>query len=384
MRERIESLLKGGDHKTIMLCCLYLVVTLVYLFAGVVDLFLGYMYAATLKIGISLVLTLLFLLFLKRQNVRLFALLLIGMVEIGITAIVTTNQFSHFSTTYPFLILFGFFFFFNVREALVLSALHLLYWGLIFVYGADLYPDHPVLHSGTAIVGMIVTAIFFTLFGIFYYYSTESYLSQLEHSNSRNELLLKEIHHRVKNNLNTIASIIGLQIFDLDEKRASDSKEILQNTKLRIESIAMIHESLYKHIETEMIDFGEYIRNLSTLINRTLGRNIGVHIASDHLALPLEQIFRLGIIFNELFTNSIKYAFVPPLIDDRIDISLTKEGERYLFVYKESRNVRLDLERIRKSRSLGMKMIQLTIAEMGGTLEIGEEEGAKFTISFVA
>jgi len=379
---KIKSLIVTGDHKAVMLCCLYLVIIFVHILSCTVDLFVERIDMAVFKFIIASILAALFFLYLRRMDTRLFALLLVGVVEIGITAIIAVNQFGHFSTTYPFLILFGFFFFFNIREALLLSLLHLLYWGIFFGYGAYLYPEHPILHSGTAIVGMVSTAIFFILFGIFYHYTTESYLRQLEHTNSQNELLLKEIHHRVKNNLNTIASIIGLQIFDLDGKKETHPREVLQNTQLRIESIAMIHESLYHHVETEMIEFGEYIRNLASLINRTLGRNIGVYVMSDHLSFPFEQMFRLGIIFNELFTNSIKYAFVPPHIDDRIDISLIKKQNSYLFVYKENRNGALDLKKIRKSRSLGMKMIQLTVAEMGGTLKIEKDGGVKFTISF--
>ncbi len=86
-----------------------------------------------------------------------------------------------------------------------------------------------------------------------------------------------EIHHRIKNNLNMIASIIGLQILNLEKTNFHDTKEILLNSKLRIEVVAMIHESLYQH-KGENINFKEYTRKLTSLILNTYNKDVLVKI----------------------------------------------------------------------------------------------------------
>ena len=231
---------------------------------------------------------------------------------------------------------------------------------------------------------MFTTSVVVVFLGLFYHLSTEVTYEKLEASNKKNETLLKEIHHRIKNNLNVIASIFGLQILNLKKGISKSTEEVLKDNKMRIESIAMIHESLYQNHDIGKAPFKGYVQKLTGLINKTYNRNISVHIDSQNISLPLETMFRLGIILNELFTNSIKYAFEHDEKSDQVNVKLYRDGDDCYFTYHESRNEHIDIPKILNSQTLGMRLIQLTVKQMDGTLDISHNDGLIFTIIFKA
>lgn len=196
------------------------------------------------------------------------------------------------------------------------------------------------------------------------------------------KLLHREIHHRIKNNLNTIASILGLQINNLDRTLENDPKEILERSKRRIETIAINHELLYNNHEVGKVDFKKYTEGLTDAINQAYGRNISVHIENHNIPLPIETMFQIGIILSELFTNSVKYAFEQDG-HDRVNISLSQRGNHLFFSYHESRNENIDITKIMESQTLGMRLIKLTVKQLGGTLEVSRNKGLIFTIDFM-
>jgi two-component sensor histidine kinase len=191
-----------------------------------------------------------------------------------------------------------------------------------------------------------------------------------------------EIHHRIKNNLNMIASIIGLQILNLEKTNIHDTKEILLNSKLRIEVVAMIHESLYQHNNNEEIDFKEYTKKLTQLILRTYNQDVLVKINTEVPILHEDIMLRLGIIINELFTNSIKHSFSKSNQKKCIKIGLLKKDKHYIFTYHNPYNINADLNKILHSDTLGIKLINLTVKQMGGECKVEQNEGLLFTITF--
>jgi two-component sensor histidine kinase len=191
-----------------------------------------------------------------------------------------------------------------------------------------------------------------------------------------------EIHHRIKNNLNMIASILGLQILNLEKKNPQDIKEILTNSKLRIEVVAMIHESLYQYNNGEDINFKEYTRKLTELILRTYNQNVLVKINTEVPILHEDTMLRLGIIINELLTNSIKHSFSKSKKKKSIKIELIKSDECYIFTYHNPFNIHADLDKILHSETLGIKLINLTVKQMKGAMRVEQKNGLKFTITF--
>ena len=132
---------------------------------------------------------------------------------------------------------------------------------------------------------------------------------QIKASLKEKDALLKEIHHRVKNNLQIISSILSLQEAKVDDPA---SREILADSRNRIKSMALIHEKLYGSGELSSIDFAEYITSLMSHLSRSYGGNYGrVTTRTDvtDVALNLDIAIPLGLIVNELVTNSFKHAF---------------------------------------------------------------------------
>ena len=191
-----------------------------------------------------------------------------------------------------------------------------------------------------------------------------------------------EIHHRIKNNLNMIASILGLQILNLDNKKPQDIKEILTNSKLRIEVVAMIHESLYQYNNGQDIDFKEYTKKLTELILRTYDQDILIKINTKVPILHEDTMLRLGIIINELLTNSIKHSFSKNNQKKCIKIGLEKKEKFYIFTYRNPYNIKADLDKILHSDTLGIKLINLTVKQIKGKMSVEQKNGLKFTVTF--
>ncbi len=319
--------------------------------------------------------------YIKKSRVELYDSILMLTVEIELTLIVLQNHFLHFSTVYPMLITFGLFFFFDLKKALWFTLFHHIYWFSIFWYGYIHYAVHPILHDVTSIVGMIIAYSFMILFGFFYYISTELAYEKLERSDRQKAILLNEIHHRIKNNLNMMASVLGLQIMNIKSNETKDVTDALLNSKLRIQAMAMVHESLYRHKEFDTISFYDYVTNLTDLVNQSYDKKVGVFIDAGSIQLPLESMMQLGIILNELFTNSIKYAFINSK-NSSVTIKL-KEGENeYIFIYHENHNKNVNISQILQSNTLGMKLLKLIVSQIRGKLDVEKNEGLRFTITF--
>ncbi|MBA1421533.1 MAG: sensor histidine kinase [Epsilonproteobacteria bacterium] len=174
----------------------------------------------------------------------------------------------------------------------------------IFIYGYSIYETHSLLYSMQNMSAYVIALLFVIAFGTFYHIAIERSYKELEYANYQKTFLLKEIHHRVKNNLNLIASILGIQGL---ESSSSEIHELIEQNKLRLESIALAHEMLYKQDNLANIDLKSYIEKLTAHILKTNEgtENIKVHIEMISLKLPIENMIQFGIMINELMINSI-------------------------------------------------------------------------------
>src|SRR5690606_19985888 len=156
----------------------------------------------------------------------------------------------------------------------------------------------------------------FILFGLLYYYQKRKKRNQellalngqLDIKNKQNELLLKEIHHRVKNNLELVKSLLALQSAQLEESATKDAMIASQN---RVQSMGIIHQKLYQGENLGSIDMKDYFVNLSEGILDTFNAEdkVTIECAMDALELDVDTAVPIGLIVNELLTNALKYAF---------------------------------------------------------------------------
>ncbi len=198
------------------------------------------------------------------------------------------------------------------------------------------------------------------------------------------DILLREIHHRVKNNLQTITSLLNLQMDDA--RLTADSRELLRATGNRVQAMAQIHETLYSSQELAGISLGGYIREMVSRLDESFGLNPPVHITweeADPATLPPVHAVPLGLILNEVLTNTYKHAF-PPLKERRLWISYkTRDGGIEVSVADNGPGRPEDYSQPASSRGgLGHLLIQALTEQLNGSWHTAARRGGGLVITF--
>ncbi len=192
------------------------------------------------------------------------------------------------------------------------------------------------------------------------------------------EILLREVHHRIKNNMNTIAGFLTLQARNMADQEAVTA---LQEAKNRVSSMMMIYDKLMHTSDFTNISSADYLNQLIDYITSSYDNESKIHIKRqiDDEILDSKIMFQLGIILNELFTNSYKYAF-PNRNKGQIDIRFEVTNQTLTLIYQDNGHV-LPEEAIEKTKpGLGLSLISLLVRQLKGTLEINRKEGTEFKI----
>ncbi|NLX03783.1 MAG: PAS domain-containing protein [Phycisphaerae bacterium] len=204
---------------------------------------------------------------------------------------------------------------------------------------------------------------------------------QIKASLQEKEVLLREIHHRVKNNLQIISSLLNLQSRYIQDERALD---VFRESQNRIRSMVLIHEKLYRSKDLARVDFAEYVQSLASHLVRSYGtRRAGVdlRVHVEGVALPIDTAIPCGIIINELVTNALKHAFPDGRRGEiRIDLH-PAEREYRLVVSDNGTGIPADLD-FRKTESLGLQLVTTLTDQLDGTVELERDGGTRFTIVF--
>jgi two-component sensor histidine kinase len=196
------------------------------------------------------------------------------------------------------------------------------------------------------------------------------------------ETLLKEIHHRVKNNLQIISSLLSLQSHTVTNKKVLDA---FQESQQRLHSISLIHQKLYQNENLARVNFKDYMEDLVGTIHHTLAatdKKIDYKIISENIELDIDTAVPLGLIVNELATNAYKYAFTHAK-DGLLTISLQENGgSRYQLIIKDNgpgipKNIN-----IFESESLGLRLVSILSRQLQGNLEVTSDNGAAFCLEF--
>ncbi|MCC6864706.1 MAG: GAF domain-containing protein [Ignavibacteria bacterium] len=212
-----------------------------------------------------------------------------------------------------------------------------------------------------------------------------SYLySEVTRSLKEKEALLQEVHHRVKNNLQVMSSLIKLQ-----SKYINDEKmlEHLKETGSRVQSMAIVHTKLYNSKDYEHIKINEYVNNLIENFQDNYGyklRNISFKVQIEELILNIDTAIPCGLIINELLSNAVKHAF-PDNRKGEIMISIIQtKMNHYKLNVKDNGTGAIQGIDLRKNDSLGIQLINLLTKQLNGTLEINTspEKGTEFIIIF--
>lgn len=204
---------------------------------------------------------------------------------------------------------------------------------------------------------------------------------QLRQSLAEKESLLKEIHHRVKNNLQIVSSLLYLQ-----EDYMKDAKgvEILRESQNRVKSMALIHEQLYGTADLAKIDFGRYVQGLTANLFDAYGidpARIRLNVQANDIALGVDMAVPCGLIINELVSNALKHAFLPEA-SGTIDIVIrTQSADRIEIVVADDGIGLVEPPADAEKKSLGLRLIDTLTDQLGGSLARTTENGTRFTIT---
>jgi PAS domain S-box-containing protein len=204
---------------------------------------------------------------------------------------------------------------------------------------------------------------------------------QLKKSLEEKEMLLKEIHHRVKNNLMIISSLLNLQSRYIKDKASQD---IFKESQNRARSMALIHERLYQATDLKRIDFGEYISELATELFHTYVSDHGLielKINVEDIFLDINTAIPLGLIVNELITNSLKHAF-PDGNNGEINVEFRQLDNHYEFTVRDNGiGFPKDID-FENSDSLGLRIVSSLTDQIDGHIELNRNNGTEFRIIF--
>ena len=196
------------------------------------------------------------------------------------------------------------------------------------------------------------------------------------------EIMLKEIHHRVKNNLAIVISLLGMQ-----GKKNPDANfgRIMKDIELRIRSMALIHEHLYRSESLDKIPLSFYIQSLVSMVSGTFrGNNIQLDLKLDEILADIETALPLGLITNELLTNSFKYAF-PDNALGMISIRLVKDDLSGIHLTISDNGVGFPEDfNFDSQDTLGMFIIKLLVEQLDGKISVTSKEGVSALISIPA
>ncbi|HHX99789.1 MAG TPA: response regulator [Methanothermobacter sp.] len=204
--------------------------------------------------------------------------------------------------------------------------------------------------------------------------------NNLKESLKQKEILLREIHHRVKNNLQVISSLLSLQMHQFDDTETAD---ILNECRGRVRAMAMIHENLYQSKDINNIDFGIYLNKLLSAIIRSyqVDNTININTKVESLYMGIETAMPCGLIINELSTNSIKHAF-PNRDQGNIFVELESVNDSYVLTYADNGIGLPENINFANSKKLGLLVVETLVNQLNGVMEIDRSYGTKFVIKF--
>lgn len=213
-------------------------------------------------------------------------------------------------------------------------------------------------------------------------HQSHNHQSEIKNRLEEKSILLKEVHHRVKNNLQLISSLMSLQALDVHDQLI---KQMYHQTKLRINAIALVHEKLYHSENLAEVDYDEYLKSLAeNLLYSTVSLpRIKLNYSCDAIKLNSDIAISLGILINEILTNAVKYGTIEndnPIID----ISL-KESMPYSYLLEIGDNGHgFEMnESFKTKKTLGLSLINELTKQLHGNLKIDNtENGVKFSLQF--
>lgn len=363
----IYSYIYKLDKKETFIIGFYISVTIIMFLSSIFDFLIQNYIDFYFDIFFTFILVVGFIYFKYSNNIDFASHFIIIIISIGSYIFLVTSDFA--IPIFIPLVSLSYFLLFSLKRSILYSILHQFIASLIYIYA---YINN-IPFDERVVVATYMASILMILLGVVYHISVENSYKKLYQSNRKNEILLHELNHRVKNNLQVILSIIQLQSFNSREK---DKFLDLEN---RIGAIAKTYDMLIVDETLQYINMQKYISKIISNIQRgfLIEPNISISIDSA-IQLPLKIATYIGLIINELVTNSYKYAFKGR---GRGEITIIfKRDTKYRLVIKDNG---VGFDSSIDSGSLGLELVYSLVKEqLRGTIECYSKNGTEYIIEF--
>ncbi len=330
--------------------------------------------------GISALVSLLGLVYFQlRKNYDFAAYLGLAIGTASIIGLTYFQEYENHSIIYAAIFALAPFFMFSFRKGALIALVYFGIHALLIAHSAAKLHDNPLVNNPNALVNVGFTIFGVYLFGFFYHLAIRSSYEALERSNRQKEVLLQEVHHRVKNNLNIVASMLGMQAQLQDEQ----TRQVILRSKDRIASIALVHESIYQSSDLEAVNMQHYVTGLyDNIASLHAGyAQITVSIEMNDIVLPLQKALFLGLITNELIVNSYKHAFDPEH-GGHIAIGMDAQDGLFRYRYRDDGKGVPDIENLRSYDTLGSRFILIAAEQLNARTSVQNNNGLEYEIIF--
>jgi len=204
----------------------------------------------------------------------------------------------------------------------------------------------------------------------------------IKNSLNEKDVLLREIHHRVKNNMQIISSLLNIQSDYIEDKKA---RLIFKESQNRIRSMTLVHENLYQSNDLAQINLGEYIKNLTQELLISFKKdpiNIKINVNFENIMLNMDTIIPCGLIITELVTNSLKYAF-PDNQPGKINIDFKSIGKEEFMLCVGDNGIGIpEGMDFKENKTLGIMLVNSLVNQLDGTIKLDRSHGTLFKIKF--
>ena len=205
---------------------------------------------------------------------------------------------------------------------------------------------------------------------------------QLKKALREKDVILNEVHHRVKNNLQIILSLLRIQFRSIKDEKI---REILKISQNRIKSMALIHDSLHRSKDLSKINFSNYVRNMTAhlfSIYNERAKHVGLDLKAGEIHIDINRALPCGLIINELVSNSLKHAF-PQEKKGKVSIKIDEDmGKQFTLVVSDNGiGFPHELD-IQNTDTIGMQLVRDLVKQLEGTLELDKSNGTTFKITF--
>jgi len=196
------------------------------------------------------------------------------------------------------------------------------------------------------------------------------------------EALLKEIHHRVKNNLQIISSLIYLQAQRIDDPRA---KQIFEDSQSRISSMALVHDSLYRSQDFARVNLSEYVQTLTSSLFHTYriqpeAVNLAVNV-DPNVVVSLDKAIPCGLILNELITNALKHGFMGEETGE-VTVTLMNHSSQVCLIVENDGKILPESFELQKIRSMGLRLVTALVDQLNGQFAVEKSQKTRFKVTF--